>query len=389
MNFKLLLTPEIYFGVGAVSHLPKVMQRFGTKSLWITGGASFDKLHQSRELQSYMNTQGMDCSIERLSGEPSTLFIDTIADKYRGMGIDCIVSVGGGSVIDAGKTLSALLGVEGSVEQYLEGIGNKEYVGRKTPMIAVTTCSGTGSETTLNAVVSKVGANGYKRSMRHLALMPNVAIVDPALTVTCPPSVTGNSGLDAFTQLLESYLSPTATSFTDSLVFDALLGMPKALKNAYADGSSLPDRTTVAYGAMISGLGLTNAGLGLVHGFASVIGGFYHIPHGVICGTLLPAIINKSVHKMIKDRKRYHTALNKMAKVGKLFGAQRGFGMVDYCLQLTNSLYDLAETLNIPKLGSYGMGMEDVEKIVTQTGHKNHPVKLELAELSEILSERI
>lgn len=355
----------------------------------ITGKSSFNELPQRKTILDGIASLKIELFLESITGEPSTERIDFLSDRYRGMGIDCVVAIGGGSVLDAGKALSAMLGVEGSVEQYLEGVGNKQYQGKKVPMIAVSTCSGTGSEVTQNAVISKVGPEGYKRSIRHLSLMPNIAVVDPLLTVGCNPALTVSSGLDAYTQLLEAYLSTNANTLTDILVLDALKSLPNALKLAFADGSNTQARSQLAYSAMVSGIGLTNAGLGLVHGFASVIGGYFSIPHGVVCATLLPAVMGRTIDKVLLENDNKGRVMLKLADAGRHFTREQSKQPEELCRILKESLYGLVEEFQIPKLASYGVAPADFNKILANTGHKSHPVTFSREELRSMLEERL
>ena len=389
MRFQFIITPEIHFGNGSHNELPRLIERFGSRILLLTGKSSFSELPQRKTILDGIASLKIELFRETITGEPSTERIDFLSDRYRGMGIDCVVAIGGGSVLDAGKALSAMLGVEGSVEQYLEGVGNRQYQGKKVPMIAVSTCSGTGSEVTQNAVISKVGPEGYKRSMRHLSLMPNIAVVDPLLTVGCNSSLTVSSGLDAYTQLLEAYLSTKANPLTDILVLDALKGLPNALKLAFGDGSNLQARSQLAYSAMISGIGLTNAGLGLVHGFASVIGGYFSIPHGVVCATLLPAVMGRTIDKVLEDSGSKSQVMLKLADAGRHFTHEQSKRPEELCRILKESLYGMVEEFQIPGLGNYGVTRADFDKILAITSLKSHPVKFSREELRDMLEERL
>ncbi len=231
-----------------------------------------------------------------------------------------VIAIGGGSVMDAGKAISAMVLQNDSVMAYLEGVGEgKQHNGLKVPMIAVATTSGTGSEATKNAVLSQVGENGFKKSLRHDNFVPNVAILDPELMVTCPQSVTVASGLDALTQLLGAYVSTKATPLTDAL---ALSGIEHFKEGFMGVCSGLSKDTQMrghmAYASLMSGIVLANAGLGIVHGFASSVGGYFDIPHGVVCGTLLGEAVKLNIQLMNQDKDRYNEALKKYAKVGSI-----------------------------------------------------------------------
>lgn len=388
MRFTLFPTPEILFGCDGLRELPKLIKRFGTRALLITGGSSLQSAAYYQSLISEIEKIGIKLQIESLKGEPSTDFVDSVTSRYRDNDIRCIVAIGGGSPIDAGKAISAMLPVNGSVQDYLEGVGHKTHPGLKVPFIAVSTSSGTGSEATFNAVISQIGPNGYKKSLRHSNLMPNIALVDPMLTLSCPPPITASSGMDAFTQLLEAYVSTVATPMTDALLMDALKYFPNALETAFLEGDNIEARSQMAYASLISGLGLANAGLGVVHGFASPIGGYFSIPHGVVCGTLLAPSVKLTINRLL-DRKDNLLAIRKYASVGKLFATTQSQSDEYYCMELIDSLYDLSERLKLPRLGDYGIASSDVNRIVAETGNKNNPAKLYPDDMVEILEERM
>ena len=184
--------------------------------------------------------------------------------------------------MDAGKSISAMLTKTESIKEYLEGIGTKKHDGKKMPFVAVPTTSGTGSEATKNAVISEIGGRGFKKSLRHDNFVPDSVVIDPRLMISCPQNVTAASGMDVFSQLIEGYLSTNSSPMTDALALSGLRYIKEGLLKSYETGDDIDARGKVAYASYLSGVVLANAGLGTVHGFASPIGGYFDIPHGVV-----------------------------------------------------------------------------------------------------------
>lgn len=379
--------PTVIFGVGRRKELPETIRKFGLHTLIITGSGSFSQSDAGRQLLQQIEQTGEFCHFASVSGEPTTEMIDSIVDKYRHVPLDVIVAIGGGSVLDGGKAVSAMLLKNEPVVTFLEGVGTKQPDGAKVPFIAVPTTAGTGSETTKNAVISGTGKNRFKKSLRHDNYIPNVALVDPELTVSCSREVTASSGLDAFTQLLEAYVSPKSSSFIDLFALEGLQQAIHSLKKAWDEGCNLEARSGMSYAAMLSGIALANAGLGTVHGFASSIGGLFPIPHGVICGTLVAEVTALNIRKLTM---RKEEAFYKYARVGKLI-AGPCLNRPDeyYCDLLTDTLRQLVEGLNLPRLSDYGIGKRDIPQIVTGTENKNNPVSLSFEELGDVLEKRL
>jgi alcohol dehydrogenase class IV len=379
--------PQLHFGPGKISVLSSVLKPYGQKVLLVTGANSFLSSNHGSELVDELQTKSFEVVRYTVSKEPTPSIIDEAVTKYAPFQCDVVVAIGGGSVLDAGKAISAMLPLNEPVKNYLEGVGTKpSHPGVKIPFIAVPTTSGTGSEATKNAVLSELGENGYKKSLRHNNFVPDVAILDPALTVSCPQSITASSGMDAFTQLLESYLSTASNIITDALAVEGLGRVSHSLLKAYSDGSDIEARTDMALAAYLSGNTLANAGLGLVHGFASSIGGFFEMPHGVICSSLMPAC-NRLTVKKLRQTHSHDTALFKYATVGKVFSDHLDKSDDYYIDHLLSLIDDWRHHMNIPQLRSGGISSEDFEKIVRVTDNKNNPVALEKDEMMEVLEQ--
>ncbi len=385
-SFKFSGIPQIVFGPDSIAELPSVIKKFGTSALIITGASSFAKKGQT--LMAKLESEGLTIYRSGIEGEPSPGNIDAITEKYFNKDINVIVAIGGGSAIDTGKAVSAMILSGEKVKDYLEGVGNKIYKGSKLPFIAVPTTSGTGSEATNNAVISEIGERGFKKSLRHANFVPDYAIVDPELTLSCNPEITASSGMDAFSQLLESYLSVKASLFTDSLAVEALKCISICLSEAYKDGNDLKARTGMAYAAMISGITLSNAGLGLVHGFASALGGFINIPHGIVCGTLMGAANRRNV-EMLCDGDRSNVAFTKYVSAGKIFVRDNNKSDEYYVRTFIDHIDDLIAIMKLPRLGKFGLEAGQIDKIIDFTSLKDNPVSLDKSDMRNIILSRI
>jgi alcohol dehydrogenase class IV len=384
-SFNLASSPLVYFGAGKISLLPSVIKTFGSRVLLVTGAKSFMASGHHQNLLEELQSQGI--SIEHLSVgiEPTPGIVDEAVKSTLPFHPDVIVAIGGGSALDAGKAISAMLPLGEAVENYLEGVGTKAaHPGVKVPFIAIPTTAGTGSEAAKNAVLSKTGEKGYKRSLRHNNFVPNVAIIDPDLSITCPQATTAASGMDAFTQLLESYLSTGGSAVTDALAYEGLQQISKSLVKAYHSGTDINARTGMALAAYLSGITLTNAGLGLVHGFAASIGGYFPIAHGVICSSLMLASNRLTVRKLRSQRSNDH-ALAKYAIIGKMFAGVEKKSPEYYVDFLLGTIEKWTREMNIPRLSQGGVTFSDFIKIVNATDNKNNPAALNKEEMLEIL----
>ncbi len=382
--FRFARLPEIIFRNGCISELPALLKRFGEPVLVVTGHNSFTGSERGLKLVHDLELEKITFSLIHTEGEPSTAMIDEATEKYRGSKIRCVIAIGGGSVLDAGKAISAMLPVNGSVKDYLEGVGTLEHPGLKVSFVAVPTTAGTGSEATKNAVISEVGPDGFKKSLRHDRFVPDIALLDPELALNCPPAITAASGMDSFTQLTEAFLSTRASEYTDAFAWMGLKALKYSLLSAVMEGSNPEARAGMSFAALNSGICLANAGLGTVHGFASVLGGKYDLPHGLICGSLM-AVTNRVSVRELRRKDPGSPALAKYARLGRLFLDTSGKpddyyidGFVAYLFELGSGL-----GLKIPP-GTIPV-INDLDEISKKSGNKNNPVELSRENRQEIL----
>jgi alcohol dehydrogenase class IV len=388
-TFGLLRTPKIYCGTGEISRLPAILNKRCKRALVLTGSKSFEHNKAVAGLVSGLEKEKIVLDFERIEHEPSPEVIDRIVNKYRDLDLQAVLAIGGGSVLDAGKAVSAMLPMNEPVMDFLEGVGTQLHPGIKVFFVAVPTTAGTGSECTANAVLSGFREGvAFKRSLRHENLVPDVAFVDPTLSVSCPRTTTAASGMDALTQLIESYLSVKSGPVTDALALEGIVQIHHSLLEAWENGENVNARSGMAYAAMLSGITLANAGLGLIHGFASSIGASFEIPHGVVCGTMM-AVVNRFIVRSVLAGNDKGMLIKKYIFLGKIFSGIETRENEWYLKFTADYLDELTTRLELPGLGKYGVTTADLEKIAAITDHKSSPVHFEKGQLIEMMRERL
>jgi alcohol dehydrogenase len=391
--FSIARLPRIEFGRGAFGKVPLLVRQWGRRALLVTGARSFAATPHWDALQRDLAAQGVEWELCQVAGEPSPELVDGVVARLADTGIDAVVGIGGGSALDAAKAIAGLLRVRGSVMDYLEGVGPElPYEGPAVPFIACPTTAGTGSEATKNAVLSTHGAQGFKKSFRDERLVPAYAVVDPGLLASCPLALIAANGMDAMTQLLESYVSIRANPLTDALCESGLAAVRDGLPAWYRGGAAATDgQDRMAYAALLSGITLAQTGLGSVHGLAAPLGAFFPIPHGVACGTLVAAATALNVRAM-RAREPANPALDKYARAaGILCG--RGFAHAEAaCEALVELLRAWTAELGLAPLRHFAMAASDVPRVVANSrgsSMKTNPIVLTDGEIADLLRERL
>jgi alcohol dehydrogenase class IV len=396
--FQFAGTPAIYFGSGMVAKLMDVLPKGTRRVLFVMGSFERSNAEQWDRIAAALAARDISYDIAHIHHEPTVEWVDDVVERYRMKDgnhvqtIDAVVAIGGGSAMDAGKAVSAMLCTEpgDTVLNYLEGQPEyRPHSGSKVFFIAIPTTSGTGSEMTKNAVISIPG--GFKRSIRHDRFIPDAAIVDGQLTVSCPLSVKAASGLDAITQLIESYVSTKDSPLTDALALSGIEAAAKSLLPICTNAADdVPLHEQMAYASMISGITLAHAGLGLVHGFASPLGGSFPIPHGVICGTLLAEVTKRNIEHLKNGADAIaKQGLAKYAKVGAIITGHNETDVEGCCERLVSTLEEWTARLQIPRLGEYGVNAENIDTVIAATDNKQSPIQLDREVMREILLSRI
>lgn len=389
--FEVARLPRIIFGRGELARLPALMAEIGGRALLVTGATAFRRSPAWNALSGSLSALGIDYQMVTISGEPSPARIDEVVAQFTAEPINQVVGIGGGSVIDAAKAIAALLPGGESVMEYLEDVGRgTPYTDTPLTFIAVPTTAGTGSEATKNAVLSEQGETGFKKSFRHDSMVADIALVDPALLESAPPALIAAQGMDAFTQLLESYVSIRATPFTDALAWSGIEAVANGFLDAWQGGESAAaadGRAAMAYGALLSGITLAQVGLGSVHGLAQPFGSLFPIPHGIACGATVAAATAINV-AALRVRHPESEALTKYARVGRLLSGNNGLNTSAAADALVEQLEAWREKMAIPRLGSCGISEADIPRIVAASrgnSMKSNPVELSDDDIAAIV----
>ncbi|HLY41789.1 MAG TPA: iron-containing alcohol dehydrogenase [Terracidiphilus sp.] len=375
MRFEFATATRIVFGEGTAATLPDLARTLGARPLVITGASS----DRAAELISALAAETFS-----VSAEPTVDLIRRGARHVHETHSDVVIAMGGGSVIDAGKAIAVVATNGGEPLEFLEVVGKGRTITIPSlPLIAVPTTAGTGSEVTRNAVLGSP-EHGVKASIRSPLMLPRVAVIDPELTCNLPPVITAYTGLDALTQLIEPYVSSRANPLADAI---CLAGVPRvagALARAYHDGANRDARHDMALAALFGGLALANAGLGVVHGFASPLGGQWKAPHGALCAVLLPHGMAANV-AALRARAPRHPGLQRYTEIARLLTGRHDATIEDG-IQWVRAL---CADLNIPPLRTWGISEADLPEVVEKAAKANstqaNPLPLTAEELTEMV----
>ena len=380
MRFEFATAARVVFGPGSLRELGAIAAGMGTRAIVVAGGPAA----LAATAVDLLAAAGIAGTVHVARGEPTLDGVRAGVAAARASGVDLVVAIGGGSVIDCGKAIAALVANGGDPLDYLEVVGQGRPITRPSiACIAVPTTAGTGSEVTRNAVIASP-AHRVKASLRSPHLLPRVAIVDPELTLGVPPAVTAATGMDALTQLIEPLVSARANPLTDALCREGLRRGAPALSRAWRDGGDLAAREDLSFAALCGGLALANAGLGAVHGFAAPLGGMFDAPHGAVCARLLGPVIEANL-RALRQREAGSPALGRYDEVARIVSG-RADAVADDAAQWAHSI---AGELAIPSLAAYGLTAGTMAEVVAAaqkaSSMQANPVRLTTAELESVL----
>ena len=384
MRFEFATATRILFGPGMVREVSPAAKEMGGRALLATGRST----ERAALLLQAMKREGIGCISLPVQTEPSVALVRQGMELARREQCDLVIAFGGGSAIDAGKAIAALLTNAGELGDYLEVIGKGQPLRHPpVPFITVPTTAGTGSEVTRNAVLASP-EHQVKVSLRSPLMVPRLAVVDPELTLELPPAITARTGLDALTQLIEPYVSIRANPLTDGFCLEGLRRVSRSLRRAYHSGSDIAAREDMSLASLLGGLSLANAGLGVVHGFAGPVGGMFDAPHGAICAALLPYGMAVNI-RASRARAPDGETLRRYETVARLLTGDpeaAAEGGIEWIRQLCREL-------QIPPLSSYGIQERDVPTLVEKASRasstKGNPITLTRDELRQLLTSAL
>jgi alcohol dehydrogenase class IV len=380
MRFEFTTAGRIVFGPGTMQQVGPLARSLGRHAFLVTGRNPV----RAEPLLQRLAAESVAATGFAVSGEPPTEAVTTAAAQARNAGCDFVIGFGGGSALDTAKAVAALLTNPGDLLDYLEVVGRAQPLTRPAaPCLAIPTTAGTGAEVTRNAVLASP-AHRSKASLRDVSMLPRIALVDPQLALDLPPALTAATGLDALTQLIESYVSCRANPMTDALCVGALPHAARSLRRACENGRDEAARADLAFASMCSGQALANAGLGVVHGFAAPLGGMFPAPHGAVCAALLPHAMAANL-AACRARKASGETVRRYDEIARLLTG-RPHATADDGVAWVQ---DLVTALGIPRLSAYSVTAADVplvvEKAAAASSTKGNPLPLTNTELTSLL----
>jgi alcohol dehydrogenase class IV len=380
MRFEFATARRIVFGPGTLSEVAPMAVEMGRRPLVVTGHSG----DRAVPLMHALEKLGMEITRFQVLAEPTIDMALDVVQKARQAACDLVIGIGGGSVIDTGKVAAALITNSGQLMDYLEIIGNAQPLEcAAAPYIAIPTTAGTGSEVTRNAVLGSP-EHRVKISMRSPFMLPDLAVVDPELTISLPPSITASTGLDALTQLMEAFVSSHANEMTDGICREGLLRAAESLQRVYENGSDRKAREDMCLASLFSGFALANAKLGAVHGIAGPLGGMVSGAHGAICAGLLTYVMEMNI-KALRSRAADSPALERYNELACILTQRSNANAKDAIAWVKN----LCQTLQVESLAHLGLNKADLPAVVAKSqissSMQGNPIRLTEDELMEIL----
>lgn len=323
----------------------------GTKALIVTD-RNLTEMGFLSGIESSLDSEKIDHEVfDQVTAEPTVDYVEKGLDLYRRSKCDFIIALGGGSPIDTAKAVCIMASNPGVIQDY-KGLDKVSSPG--APLIAIPTTAGTGSETTIFTIITDTRTN-VKMLIGSPFILPSVALVDPLLTASSPPSVTAATGVDALTHAIEAYVSVKAQPMSDVFALSAIKFLSENLRQAWANGDNLEARSLTMLGAFQAGVAFSNSSVALVHGMSRPIGAYFHAPHGLSNAVLLAPVVEFSISG---NPKRY-------ADIARAMGEKvEGLGVMEGASKASKAVRELVRDTKIPALATLGVTREKLKTVV-------------------------
>lgn len=384
MQFNFATANSIHFGAGIAKTISSILPE-GLGPVFLVTGAS---PYRHKAVIDWLEQNGYEVDIYSVSGEPTIDTVNKGTRKARSLGAKLVIALGGGSVIDTGKAVAALVPNKGELLDYLEGVGKGKPLSEDSlPFMAIPTTAGTGAEVTRNSVIGVPEAQ-VKVSLRSASMLPDWAIIDPELTYDLSPEIAAYTGMDALIQCLEAYLSKQANPLTDGIAREGIRLAARSIRATCGKTLDREAKADLCLASLFGGIALANAKLGSVHGFAGPLGGMIPAPHGAICASLLISCFQKNL-QALQTRQPDHPSLEKMRDVATILTGNPE-AKANYALAWFETLYTELPLKSLGKLGLTSDRIsEAVSKAANSSSMKGNPIELTKFELQEILEESL
>lgn len=341
MGNQFIMPKQVFYGEGALKDASSRLASFGKKALIVTDPMMV-KLGNVKLVTDILDSSNTAYDVfDGITGEPTDIMIRDGVKAYKEAQADFLIAVGGGSPIDSMKAVGAMISSGEDINSFLGKVITKPA----PPMVAIPTTSGTGSEATQFTIITNTDKD-IKMLLKGAVLMPDLAIDDPAFTMTAPPSVTAATGLDALCHASEAFTSKKAQPMTDDLALSAVKRIFEYLPICFKDSKNVEARAQMSLAALEAGIAFNNASVTVIHGMSRPIGALFHVPHGISNAMLLPACFTY-VYKGAADR---------FAKLGRAIGvADEKTSDEEAALKFVEACKELCDTCEVPTLEKYGI----------------------------------
>ena len=328
--------PKTVSAPGSVKKIPEILKEMGVGKVMIVTGRHVGKSIAPGVIEDIRGA-GLDCChFSEVEANPSTTTVFKIRDMYKENGCNGFLAIGGGSPMDAAKGAAALITRPKKTLDQMAGLFG--VLKKIPPFVAVPTTAGTGSETTIAAVITDAETH-HKYALMDISLVPRIAVLDPELTRSLPPKTTSTTGMDALTHAVEAYICWTnRTKKSDTRAEEAVKIIFKYLERAYQNGDDMEARGKMLEASFKAGYAFTRAGVGNVHAIAHTLGGLYGTPHGLANAVILPIVLEDYGP----------AAYRRLAKLADLVGIG-GDTDADKAKAFIAEIYAMNERMGIPK----------------------------------------